>query len=85
MIDEAQGRIDYDEIGSGPAVVLLPGSCCTGAAWRPVMAASGTRDNQYNLQYPPDRLSVIRVDFGGSAACAILARPQNEHGLRQGS
>jgi hypothetical protein len=32
MIDEAQGRIDYDECGSGPAVVLLPGSCSTGTA-----------------------------------------------------
>ena len=39
MLDEAQGRIDYDECGSGPAVVLLPGSCSTGAAWRPVIAA----------------------------------------------
>jgi pimeloyl-ACP methyl ester carboxylesterase len=41
MIDEAQGRIDYDESGSGPAVVLLPGSCSTGAAWRSVIAAWG--------------------------------------------
>ena len=41
MINEAQGRIDYDECGSGPAVVLLPGSCSTGAAWRPVIAAWG--------------------------------------------
>jgi pimeloyl-ACP methyl ester carboxylesterase len=39
MIDQAQGRMDYDECGSGPAVVLLPGSCSTGAAWRPVVAA----------------------------------------------
>jgi pimeloyl-ACP methyl ester carboxylesterase len=39
MLDEEQGRIDYDESGSGPAVVLLPGSCSTGAAWRPVIAA----------------------------------------------
>jgi pimeloyl-ACP methyl ester carboxylesterase len=41
MIDEAQGRIDYDESGSGPAVVLLPGSCSNGAAWRSVIAAWG--------------------------------------------
>jgi pimeloyl-ACP methyl ester carboxylesterase len=41
MIDEERGRIDYDESGSGPAVVLLPGSCSTGAAWRPVIAAWG--------------------------------------------
>ena len=39
MIHEARGPIDYDESGTGPTVVLLPGSCSTGAAWRPVMAA----------------------------------------------
>lgn len=39
MIEHARGRIDYDEGGSGPTVVLVPGSCSTGAAWRPVMAA----------------------------------------------
>lgn len=39
MIDEPRGRIDYDEHGTGPTVVLVPGSCSTGAAWRPVIAA----------------------------------------------
>jgi pimeloyl-ACP methyl ester carboxylesterase len=39
MIEEARGRIDYDECGIGPTVVLVPGSCSTGAAWRPVVAA----------------------------------------------
>jgi pimeloyl-ACP methyl ester carboxylesterase len=39
VIDEARGRIDYDECGDGPTVVLVPGSCSTGAAWRPVIAA----------------------------------------------
>jgi pimeloyl-ACP methyl ester carboxylesterase len=39
MIEEARGRIDYDECGAGPTVVLVPGSCSTGAAWRPVIAA----------------------------------------------
>lgn len=38
MIDETRGRIDYQETGAGPTVVLVPGSCSTGAAWRPVMA-----------------------------------------------
>lgn len=32
---------DYDERGSGPTVVLVPGSCSTGAAWRPAIAALG--------------------------------------------
>jgi pimeloyl-ACP methyl ester carboxylesterase len=39
MINEARGCIDYDECGSGPTVVLVPGSCSTGAAWRPIIAA----------------------------------------------
>jgi len=30
--------IDYDERGTGPTLVLVPGSCSTGAAWRPVIA-----------------------------------------------
>src|SRR5690349_8486448 len=39
MIEDTRGRIDYDESGHGPTVVLVPGSCSTGAAWRPVVAA----------------------------------------------
>jgi len=38
MIRDSFGRIDYDETGTGPTVVLVPGSCSTGAAWRPIMA-----------------------------------------------
>jgi len=43
MIEDERGRIDYDESGSGPTVVLVPGSCSTGAAWRPIMAEWGTQ------------------------------------------
>src|SRR4051794_12060175 len=39
MIEELRGRIDYEEKGAGPTVVLVPGSCSTGAAWRPIIAA----------------------------------------------
>jgi pimeloyl-ACP methyl ester carboxylesterase len=39
MIDDAGGSIDYDACGSGPTLVLVPGSFSTGAAWRPVIAA----------------------------------------------
>ena len=35
--------IDYEETGEGPTIVLVPGSCSTGAAWRPVMAALNGR------------------------------------------
>jgi pimeloyl-ACP methyl ester carboxylesterase len=39
MIENPRGHIDYAEGGGGPTVVLVPGSCSTGAAWRPVVAA----------------------------------------------
>lgn len=39
MIEEVRGNIDYEESGGGPTMVLVPGSCSTGAAWRPVIAA----------------------------------------------
>jgi pimeloyl-ACP methyl ester carboxylesterase len=38
MIDDPRGPIEYDETGEGPTVVLVPGSCSTGAAWRPLIA-----------------------------------------------
>jgi pimeloyl-ACP methyl ester carboxylesterase len=38
MIEDLRGRVDYDETGTGPTVVLVPGSCSTGAAWRPMLA-----------------------------------------------
>jgi pimeloyl-ACP methyl ester carboxylesterase len=43
MINDVFGRIEYDERGAGPTIVFVPGSCSTGAAWRPVIAALGAR------------------------------------------
>ncbi|WP_315838321.1 alpha/beta fold hydrolase [Bradyrhizobium prioriisuperbiae] len=43
MIDDPRGAIDYDETGDGPVIVFVPGSCSTGAAWRPVIASLGGR------------------------------------------
>jgi len=43
MIEDVRGRIEYEETGNGPTVVLVPGSCSTGAAWRPVVARLGNR------------------------------------------
>ena len=43
MIEEARGNIDYEESGTGPTMVLVPGSCSTGAAWRPMIAAWDNR------------------------------------------
>ena len=40
MLEGTGACIDYNEYGGhGPTVVLVPGSCSTGAAWRPVIAA----------------------------------------------
>lgn len=41
MLDKVRECIDYDETGTGPSIVLVPGSCSTGAAWRLVIAAFG--------------------------------------------
>ena len=38
MIEDRHGNIDYDESGQGPTMVLVPGSCSTGAAWRPIVS-----------------------------------------------
>lgn len=42
MIVEPEGRIDYAENGDGHRIVFVPGSCSTGAAWRPVIASLGS-------------------------------------------
>ncbi len=38
MIDDPFGAVDYEESGRGPTIVFVPGSCSTGAAWKPVIA-----------------------------------------------
>jgi pimeloyl-ACP methyl ester carboxylesterase len=38
VIEHERGRIDYEEAGDGPTIVLVPGSCSTGAAWRPIIS-----------------------------------------------
>jgi pimeloyl-ACP methyl ester carboxylesterase len=38
MIEDRRGNIDYGESGQGPTIVLVPGSCSTGAAWRPIIS-----------------------------------------------
>lgn len=43
MIEDARGCIDFEAYGAGPTIVLVPGSCSTGAAWRPVTAAWNNR------------------------------------------
>jgi pimeloyl-ACP methyl ester carboxylesterase len=58
MIEDERGRIDYEETGDGPALVLVPGSCSTGAAWRPVVA-------QWNSSFRCVTTSLL--GYGGTA------------------
>jgi len=37
MIEDSFGRIDYDEQGSGPTILFVPGSWSTRSAWRGVI------------------------------------------------
>ncbi len=41
MLDDGNGSIDFHASGTGPVLVFVPGSCSTGAAWRPVIQALG--------------------------------------------
>ena len=70
MIDEARGRIDYDECGDGPTIVLVPGSCSTGAAWRPVIAA-------WNGQFRCVTTSLL--GYGGTAERRTARDPSIAH------
>jgi len=39
MIEDPLGCVEYDETGQGPSLLLVPGSCSTGSAWRAVTVA----------------------------------------------
>jgi len=71
MIEHPHGRIDYDERGAGPTVVLVPGSCSTGAAWRPVMAAW---DNRFRC------VTTSLLGYGGTAERRTAHDPSIWHG-----
>jgi len=70
MIEDARGRIDYEDSGTGPSVVLVPGSCSTGAAWRPVMAA-------WNDQFRCVTTSLL--GYGGTAERRTVRDPAIAH------
>jgi pimeloyl-ACP methyl ester carboxylesterase len=74
MIDDPRGRVDYDETGpasgSGPTLVLVPGSCSTGAAWRPVMA-------EWNGQFRCVTTSLL--GYGGTAERRTKQDPSIKH------
>jgi pimeloyl-ACP methyl ester carboxylesterase len=70
MIDEAAGRIDYDETGAGPTILLVPGSCSTGAVWRPVIA---DWDGRYRC------VTTSLLGYGGTAERRTAHDPGIEH------
>jgi pimeloyl-ACP methyl ester carboxylesterase len=74
MIDgahqHAQGAIDYDESGAGPTVVLVPGSCATGAARRPIKAQWNGRFRCVTTSLP---------GYGGTAERRSAADPSIAH------
>src|SRR5689334_21794158 len=63
-------RIDYEEYGDGPTLVLVPGSCSTGAAWRPVIAAW---DNRFRC------VSTSLLGYGGTAERRTATDPSISH------
>jgi pimeloyl-ACP methyl ester carboxylesterase len=70
MIEEARGRIDYAECGAGSTVVLVPGSCSTGAAWRPVIAS-------WNGQFRCVTTSLL--GYGGTVERRTASDPDISH------
>jgi pimeloyl-ACP methyl ester carboxylesterase len=70
MIEDARGPIDYEARGAGLTVVLVPGSCSTGAAWRPVMAAWG---NRFRC------VTTSLLGYGGTAERRTLRDPSIWH------
>ena len=70
MIDDPSGRIDYDETGSGPTLVLVPGSCSTGAAWRPIAA---TWNGKFRC------VTTSLLGYGGTAERRTAQDPSIDH------
>jgi pimeloyl-ACP methyl ester carboxylesterase len=81
MIDDERGRIDYDERGDGETIVLVPGSCSTGAAWRPLISQWGTGYRYVTTSLPgyggtAERRDAVNVDMAHEAAVveAVIRR-----------
>lgn len=70
MIEETRGDIDYDESGAGPTIVLVPGSCSTGAAWRPAIA---NWDNRFRC------VTTSLLGYGGTVERRTTDDPSISH------
>jgi pimeloyl-ACP methyl ester carboxylesterase len=73
MLQSNDFQIDYTEYGSGPAVLFIPGSYSTSAAWRPMQKAL------------PDAFRVISTSlcgYGDTSETRTLQDFRMEHELR---
>ena len=70
MIEELRGCIDYGECGTGPTIVLVPGSCSTGAIWRPVIA---TCNGQFRC------VTTSLLGYGGTVERRTASDPDISH------
>lgn len=70
MIDKMRVPTDYNEYGAGPTIVLVPGSCSTGAAWRPVIDAL---DKQFRC------VTTSLLGYGGIVECRTACDPSISH------
>jgi pimeloyl-ACP methyl ester carboxylesterase len=58
VIEDARGHVDHEECGDGPTVVLVPGSCSTGATWA---SGDGHLDNCFRC------VTTSLIGYGGTA------------------
>jgi pimeloyl-ACP methyl ester carboxylesterase len=56
--------MDYQEVGSGTTILFVSGSCSTGAAWKPVIAALGENYRSITTSLPGYGVSVERRSPG---------------------
>ena len=70
VIEDPAGQIDYDESGTGPTIVFVPGSCSTGTAWRPVIA---TLSGRYRC------VTTSLLGYGGTAERRTKDDPSIAH------
>lgn len=70
ITEELVDEIDYDESGDGPSIVFVPGSCSTGAAWRPVISALNGRFRC---------VTTSLLGYGGTAERRTARNPSISH------
>jgi pimeloyl-ACP methyl ester carboxylesterase len=69
-IEDARGPVDYEECGGGPSIVFVPGSCSTGAAWRPIISHCEAQFRCIATSLP---------GYGGTAERRSAAEPSIAH------